>query len=295
MKAGLDADIAAAERRVVEADERLRSQVHALAQRTRRPVAAVRMPRGSWMAALALGAIGLVTWRFTRRRDPHVERMPRPPRDMAHRQAQAPTALPWTQLLALAWPLLPAGWRARVSPATAAGLASLALPLLGRVVGADAHPPLATMAYVDLRRYGGTWFEVARLPAPFEGPCTGVPTATYSLRGARVGVVNRCTDRRGRHRTARGVATVVPGSGNSRLRVSLWPRALRVLPFAWADYWILHVDPDYGAALVGHPNRRFLWILSRRPVLPDARLHALIGMAAERGYPVERLKFNVDA
>ena len=90
-------------------------------------------------------------------------------------------------------------------------------------------------------------------------------------------------------------SAVVPGSGNSRLRVSLWPRALRVLPFAWADYWILHVDPDYGAALVGHPNRRFLWILSRRPVLPDARLHALIGMAAERGYPVERLKFNVDA
>jgi apolipoprotein D and lipocalin family protein len=287
----LDADILAAERRVVEADERLRAQVHALTQRARRPVA----PRGSMMAAVAIGAIGLLGWALTRRRAPRPAQPAMPRHGVPHREARAPTTLPWTQLLALAWPLVPATWRARVSPATAAGLASLALPLLGRVLGADEHPPLTTMAYVDLRRYGGNWFEVARLPAPFEGKCSGVPTATYGVQRGNVSVVNRCADERGRVRTARGIAKVVPGSGNARLRVSLWPAGLRWLPIAWADYWILHVDPDYGAALVGHPNRRFLWILSRRPRLSDARLQALIGMAVERGYTVDRLKFNLDA
>jgi apolipoprotein D and lipocalin family protein len=287
----LDADILAAERRVVEADQRLRTRVHAVSERVRRPA----LPRGSLMAALALATIGVFGWALTRRRGPRADMAAMSRRDGSHQQARTPTTLPWTQLLALAWPLVPAAWRARVSPATAAGLASLALPLLGRVLGADERPTPATMAYVDLRRYGGRWFEVARLPAPFEGKCVGVPTATYGLQRGSVSVVNQCTDDRGRMRTARGIAKVVPGSGNARLRVSLWPRALRWLPIAWADYWILHVDPDYGAALVGHPNRRFLWILSRRPRLADARLQALIGMAAERGYAVDRLKFNADA
>jgi apolipoprotein D and lipocalin family protein len=276
----LDARIRAAELRVIARDEQVRAQARALFERARGWLSARRL-----LLPLAGGAAAL--WLSRRRAQTPMGRI-----DAAHRPAQARPALPWTQLLALAWPLLPAAWRSRVSPATAAALASLALPLLGRRLGADVRPALSTMAQVDLQRYAGRWFELARLPAPFEGPCTGQPTATYVPRAGKVQVINRCVDRSGRWRTARGAARVVPGSGNARLEVSLWPRWLRWLPMAWADYWILHVDPAYEVALVGHPSRRFLWILARRPKLPAAQLRALVQVAAERGYDADRLKFN---
>jgi apolipoprotein D and lipocalin family protein len=281
----LDARIRAAELRIVVRDEQFRAQARQLFARTRR----VLSPRRWKLPAAAVAAAAALWWL-----GPHRSaKVAVGHADASHRVAQAHTVLPWTQLLALAWPLVPARWRLRISPGTAAALASLVLPLVGRALGADVRPPLSTMAHVDLRRYAGTWFEVARLPAPFEGPCTGQPTATYVPRGDKVAVINRCLDRNGRLRTARGAARVVPGSGNARLEVSLWPRALRWLPFAWADYWILHVNDDYDVALVGHPSRRFLWILSRRPELPPSRMQALVQMAADRGYAVNRLKYNL--
>jgi apolipoprotein D and lipocalin family protein len=281
-----DARVRAAESRIVARDEQVRVQARALFARARHAFSRERL---MLPAAGIVTTLGAMWWQGRRpRANTAVGRV-----DASHRAARSRPALPWTQLLALAWPLVPPAWRSRISPGTAAALASVALPLLGRALGADARPPLSTMAYVDLRRYAGRWFELARLPAPFEGPCTGQPTASYVPRGSRVAVINRCVDRGGRLRTARGVARVVPGSGNARLEVSLWSRALRWLPMAWADYWILHVDDDYDVALVGHPNRRFLWILSRHPELPPSRMQALLQMAAERGYAVNRLKYNV--
>jgi apolipoprotein D and lipocalin family protein len=281
----LDARIRAAELRIVERDEQFRSQVHELLQQTRQSLSPSRLKLPLIGVATSLAALW---WAGSRRR----AAAPALHMGAAPHAARSHSVVPWTQLLALAWPMVPARWRERISPGTAAALASVALPLLGRVLGADARPPLVTMAYVDLRRYAGRWFELARLPAPFEGACTGLPTATYVPRGGKVGVINRCLDRRGRLRESRGAARVVPGSGNARLEVSLWPRVLRWLPMGWAEYWILHVDDDYRVALVGHPNRRFLWILSREPELPASQMQALLTMAAERGFAVDRLHFN---
>jgi apolipoprotein D and lipocalin family protein len=101
-------------------------------------------------------------------------------------------------------------------------------------------------------------------------------------------VRNECRHR-GTRRVASGVARVVPRSGNARLKVSFWPAALRGLPLAWADYWVLHVDPAYQVALVGHPDRRHLWVLARRHHIGEGQLRPLLALAAERGFPVERL------
>jgi apolipoprotein D and lipocalin family protein len=198
-------------------------------------------------------------------------------------------SLPWAPWLALAWPLLPAAWRARISPATAATVVSVGVPLVQRLLVPPAHPPLATMPHVDLARYAGTWHEIARLPTPFEAACDSRPSVHYALHGDGLHVHSQCS-RRGKVRRAFGVAQVVPNSGNAKLKVSFWPSWLRWLPLAWADHWVLHVDDGYRVAMVGHPDRRHLCLLSRQPRIDDAQMGQLIRLAAERGFAIDRLR-----
>jgi len=185
-------------------------------------------------------------------------------------------------------PLSPAGptvaWRLawRLALATA-GLALAA--------AASAQPRLLTVPEVDLARYAGQWHEVARLPNRFQSQCIGEVTATYTLRDdGMVGVVNRCRTGEGEHawEVAEGVARPVDES-NARLRVSFLPEWLRWLPVGWGDYWVLALDPQYRWVLVGEPDRRYLWVLSRTPTLPPERLDALLGIAREMGFPVNRV------
>ncbi len=210
--------------------------------------------------------------------------------------------LPLASVLMLAWPLLPRLLRSRANPATVATLLSVGVPLARQWLALRAEqrarlpgrPPPATAAQVDLARYAGLWYEVARLPTPFEANCAGQPTAFYEPVVAPEGVptlrvVNRCLSRSGHPRQARGVARVVEGSGGARLKVSFLPRWLGWLPGAWADYWILHVDPGYTEALVGDPARRHLWVLSRTPAMEPARLQSLLARASEQGFDVSRV------
>ena len=112
---------------------------------------------------------------------------------------------------------------------------------------------------------------------------------SYTLRGDHLHVLNQCSHR-GKVRSVPGVARVVPDSGNAKLKVSFWPSWLRWLPLAWADHWVLYVDDGYRVAVVGHPDRRHLWLLSRQPRIDDAQLGDLIRVAAERGFAVDRLR-----
>lgn len=284
----LDARIRAAELRLIAREEGLLRRVEEVATRVREAA----RPRRLLVPALGVLAAGAALWWTLRRLRPAghgAVPVPAAPHGGAGRHEGG--ELPWASLLALAWPMLPAPWRSRVSPTTATTLIGVGLPILQRLFESRPAPaPLATMPQVDLARYAGTWHEIARLPAPFEAVCDGQPTATYLLRGAGIEVVNRCSTTRG-PQEARGVARVVPDSGNAKLEVSLWPAWTHWLPFAWAKYWILYVDPAYQVALVGHPSRRFLWILARRPRLATSQLETLIEFAQQRGFPVERLKF----
>lgn len=282
----LEGRILAAERRLIAREQDLKQRFTQLGRRVH---AATRPKR---LAAPVLGvlAAGVALW-WMWRRPPEARPVAEPGVPHAASARHEGGELPWASLLGLVWPMLPAPWRARVSPTAATTLIGVGLPLLQRLVdGGPAPQPLATMPQVDLARYAGTWHEIARLPAPFEGACTGQPTATYRPTDAGLEVINGCPNDRG-WQEARGVARVVPDSGNAKLEVSLWPAWLRTLPLAWAKYWILYVDPGYQVALVGHPNRRFLWVLSRTPTLAPAQLQALVDFAAQRGFPVDRLKF----
>lgn len=139
------------------------------------------------------------------------------------------------------------------------------------------HPQLPTVAAVDLDRYSGTWYEIARLPNRFQSMCAADTQATYRQDGKDISVVNRCRTEKGEIEQADGVARVVADSRGAKLRVSFFR------PF-YGDYWILELDPAYRWVLVGEPRRRYAWVLAREPRLDEATLDALLDRAAALGF-----------
>jgi apolipoprotein D and lipocalin family protein len=156
----------------------------------------------------------------------------------------------------------------------------------GQAQGTRAMQPVAQ---VDLSRYAGRWYEIARYPNRFERNCQAV-TADYALRAdGRVSVVNTCrvgaTD--GRERVARGTAAVIEGSGNARLAVNFAPIPL---PRGQGNYWVLYLDAGYQTALVGEPSRQYLWLLARTPRISEQARARLEQAAVAQGYDLSRLE-----
>lgn len=151
--------------------------------------------------------------------------------------------------------------------------------------GCAARPPLASVPSVDIARYSGKWFEIAKYPNFFQRGCVGQATAEYSANpDGSIRVVNRCAGKDGRVVGVEGRATVVPGSGNAKLRVNFGG------PFGGA-YWVVGLDEkNYSWAVVGHPSRRFLWILARTPDLPDATYRQILELVVRSGYDTGRLQ-----
>jgi uncharacterized protein YbjT (DUF2867 family)/lipocalin/ligand-binding SRPBCC domain-containing protein len=150
-------------------------------------------------------------------------------------------------------------------------------------------PPVRAVAFVDLDRYAGDWFEIARFPNRFQRQCLGDVRATYMRRfDGRVDVVNRCRTAEG-DTAARGVARVVDEQSFAKLKVRFAPAWLSWLPAVWGDYWVISLAPDYSWAVVGDPDREYLWILARARYLDDASIAAAKGAARDNGFDVTRL------
>ncbi|HVW10762.1 MAG TPA: lipocalin family protein [Bryobacteraceae bacterium] len=143
---------------------------------------------------------------------------------------------------------------------------------------------MAVAPSIDLAKYAGTWYEIARLPNRFERKCDRDVTATYSLRpDGRIDVLNRCRRSDERISSIRGTARPLdPAGPNTKLNVTFfWPFA--------GDYWILDIDPEYRWALIGEPARRYLWILAREPRLAGDVIDRLLERAKSEGYDVTRV------
>ncbi len=164
----------------------------------------------------------------------------------------------------------------------------LALALAGP--GTDL-PPVKTVASVDLARYSGRWYEIARYPNWFQRGCAGDVTATYEPRDdGRIRVINRCARPDGSVKDAQGEARPVEGAANARLKVRFAPGWLSALPFVWGDYWIVGLADNYLWALVGTPDRKYLWVLSRAPRMSEADWEAALAKARENGFDPSRLE-----
>ncbi len=170
-----------------------------------------------------------------------------------------------------------------VSPATL--LSALALTAVITLLGScsshhsgSKRPSIETVAHVDLERYGGLWYEIGRYPNSFQKGCQE-STAMYTVHpDGEMEVVNSCRDEKdGRWREARGRAWVVDENSNARLKVSFfWPFR--------GDYWIIDLGRDYEYAVVGTPSRRYLWILSRTPLMQPYKLEEILQKVERQGF-----------
>jgi apolipoprotein D and lipocalin family protein len=154
----------------------------------------------------------------------------------------------------------------------------------------DSRGTLPTISQVDLARYAGTWYEIARLPMWFQRHCVD-SKAIYSTRpGGKIGVHNECVTDTGGIDQVDGMATVVDQETNARLQVVFENWFARLFGSSrMGNYWILDLDPDYRTSLVGTPDRRYLWILSRSPHLDESTYQHLVERARQLGFPVSDL------
>lgn len=147
---------------------------------------------------------------------------------------------------------------------------------------------LPTVPFVDLKKYSGKWYEIAAFPQRFQKGCVGT-TAEYTLTDKGYVIVeNRCNKDSldGKPSFIKGKAFVVENSGNAKLKVQFfWPFK--------ADYWIIDLAEDYHYAVVGHPSRRYLWILSRTPILDEATYQKIILRIKELGYDLSKLQRTI--
>lgn len=130
-----------------------------------------------------------------------------------------------------------------------------------------------------MRTSSPQWYEIARLPNRFQRDCASDTSATYTLRpDGKITVLNQCRQSDGRVKSATGTARLAGGKEpNSKLRVTFfWP--------FYGNYWIIDLEPDYRWAVVGEPDRKYFWILSREPQLDEALYSQIVERARNQGY-----------
>ena len=162
----------------------------------------------------------------------------------------------------------------RITALLVLGLAAV----VGKVAFAKSKAALQTVPHVDLTRYVGRWYEIARYPTRFEKDCASDVTATYAqLSGGKIEVLNECRKADGQTKRSKGTANVVDKRTNAKLKVTFfWPFS--------GNYWIIDLPPDYSYAVVGEPDRKYLWILGRSSQLTESVYGQIVTRVRELGY-----------
>lgn len=146
------------------------------------------------------------------------------------------------------------------------------------------------IAALDLPRYMGTWYEIARYPNWFQKKCAGFSRADYSLEpDGRVQVINRCRLQNGETDIALGTGRQIGDATSPRLEVRFAPAWLSFIPAVWGDYWVIDLDEDYQLVAVSEPRREYLWILSRTPQVEPRAYDALLERLGRKGFDTGKL------
>lgn len=163
------------------------------------------------------------------------------------------------------------------------------LPLL-LIAASGFCQSLQTVDTVDLDKYAGTWFEIAAFPQRFQKGCHGT-TATYSKTSKDYIIVeNKCRkdSLNGKESSIKGKAFIETGTGNAKLKVQFfWPFK--------GKYWIIDLAEDYSYAVVGHPDRDYLWILCRTPQMKETLYQEIVARIAKKEFDVSQLVKTVQA
>ncbi len=169
------------------------------------------------------------------------------------------------------------------------GAAFICIPFA--LAWSQATQELRVVPNVEISRYVGTWYEIARLPNSFQTQCQSDVTATYILNSdGTLDVINNCMKSDGTRSEARGKAKRASDDQPlSKLKVRFAPAFLSWLPFVWGDYWIIILDSNYSYVVIGEPSRKYLWILSRTPSMNEATYESLLVQIRNMGYDLTTL------
>ncbi len=152
-------------------------------------------------------------------------------------------------------------------------------------------PAVAPIAALDVPRYMGTWYEIAKFPNRFQAKCVANTRARYLAQtSATVQVLNSCDTADGSTIDALGLAKQIGDPTSPKLQVRFAPAWLGWLPMVWGDYWVIDLDVDYQLAAVSDSKREFLWILSRTPQVPAKTYDALLARLKAQHFDVVKLE-----
>ena len=151
--------------------------------------------------------------------------------------------------------------------------------------------PLQPIASLDVNRYMGTWYEIAKYPNWFQRKCTRNTQANYQVLGpGKVQVLNRCVTAEGQTIEALGQARQIGAADSPKLEVRFAPEWLSFIPLVWGDYWVIDIDEAYQLVAVSEPKRQYLWVLSRTQEVRPAALDALLARLKSRGFDLNKLE-----
>lgn len=154
-------------------------------------------------------------------------------------------------------------------------------------------PPLEAIASLDVPRYMGTWYEVAKYPNWFQKRCIANTSATYAIQpNGMLQVLNRCQKEDGSMSEALGAAKQVGNANSPKLEVRFAPAWLSFLPFVWGNYWVIDLDPQYQLAAVSEPSRKYLWILSRTKTVEPKAYEALLQRLKQQGFNLDAIEIS---
>lgn len=227
----------------------------------------------------------------------------------AHWRRRLPTIAIGAASAFLAWRLLRGGRTARflragpppslsrtLAPLLRYGgpqMATALSALIAGVVAKKTKKPLVTAPAVDLQRFSGTWFEIARMPEKWEKDCASDVTVTYEARSdGGLRVMHRCRRSDGSLKRTIGRAEVTDPESNAKLRISYAPQLLDVLPFVWSNYFIVDVAADYSTAVIGTPDRAHLWLLARNAAVSEEVRSAFVAKALGQEFDTSQLIYT---
>jgi apolipoprotein D and lipocalin family protein len=152
-------------------------------------------------------------------------------------------------------------------------------------------PAVTTIAALEVPRYMGTWYEIAKFPNRFQAKCVANTRAQYLAQtDGSVQVLNSCATADGSTIDALGKAIQVGAAASPKLQVRFAPAWLSWLPMVWGDYWVIDLDADYQLAAVSDAKREYLWVLSRTPQVNAKAYDALLDRLKAQHFDVKQLE-----
>lgn len=159
---------------------------------------------------------------------------------------------------------------------------------------ASDEPQVVAISNFESSKYLGKWYEIARIPFSFEDGCIAPITATYTVdpnNSSQLIVENKCSQLNNPAKISSGIASFVESQTIGKLEVNFLPKWISWMPFSSGDYWIIYTDyTNY--AIVGSPNHKYMWVLSRSETFDTAKLNKLLLMAEVQGFDINKLIYN---